>query len=237
MSALKKISFIGATLVFVSGGSIGARANLIIDGGFDSPTAPVSFSFYENYGPVTGDPQYGGASFDSSWVIKGNVDLVVAPAPPANGWLPVSTPYSLDLNGNTNGNPEGAIAQTFNTTSGQKYLLSFYYSNNAYGSPQPAVADYSIGNVTGSVSHAGTDPSNMNWMLQTAIFTANSPMTTLTFTEDDAHPCCNGGIALDSISVTAIPEPSTWAMMILGFFGIGFMAYRRKTATIPLRLA
>ena len=27
---------------------------------------------------------------------------------------------------------------------------------------------------------------------------------------------------------TAVPEPSTWAMMILGFAGIGFMAYRRK---------
>jgi hypothetical protein len=28
--------------------------------------------------------------------------------------------------------------------------------------------------------------------------------------------------------VDAVPEPSTWAMMILGFFGVGFMAYRRK---------
>jgi hypothetical protein len=32
-------------------------------------------------------------------------------------------------------------------------------------------------------------------------------------------------------TVGAIPEPSTWAMMILGFFGIGFMAYRRKGQT------
>ncbi|MBA2399451.1 MAG: PEPxxWA-CTERM sorting domain-containing protein, partial [Bradyrhizobium sp.] len=29
--------------------------------------------------------------------------------------------------------------------------------------------------------------------------------------------------------VNAVPEPSTWAMMILGFAGVGFMAYRRKT--------
>jgi hypothetical protein len=28
---------------------------------------------------------------------------------------------------------------------------------------------------------------------------------------------------------SAVPEPSTWAMMILGFGGIGFMAYRRKS--------
>jgi PEP-CTERM motif len=27
---------------------------------------------------------------------------------------------------------------------------------------------------------------------------------------------------------TAVPEPSTWAMMILGFAGLGFMACRRK---------
>jgi hypothetical protein len=31
----------------------------------------------------------------------------------------------------------------------------------------------------------------------------------------------------------AVPEPSTWAMMILGFAGVGFMAYRRqKTAAL-----
>jgi hypothetical protein len=29
-------------------------------------------------------------------------------------------------------------------------------------------------------------------------------------------------------SIRAVPEPSTWAMMILGFAGLGFMAYRRK---------
>jgi hypothetical protein len=28
----------------------------------------------------------------------------------------------------------------------------------------------------------------------------------------------------------AVPEPSTWAMMILGFLGLGFMAYRRKNS-------
>jgi hypothetical protein len=30
-------------------------------------------------------------------------------------------------------------------------------------------------------------------------------------------------------AIAAVPEPSTWAMMILGFAGIGFMAYRRKS--------
>ena len=30
------------------------------------------------------------------------------------------------------------------------------------------------------------------------------------------------------VAVATVPEPSTWAMMILGFAGIGFMAYRRS---------
>jgi hypothetical protein len=30
----------------------------------------------------------------------------------------------------------------------------------------------------------------------------------------------------------AVPEPSTWAMMILGFAGIGFMVYRRKNTAL-----
>jgi hypothetical protein len=30
------------------------------------------------------------------------------------------------------------------------------------------------------------------------------------------------------LGVAAVPEPSTWAMLLLGFAGIGFMAYRRK---------
>jgi hypothetical protein len=29
--------------------------------------------------------------------------------------------------------------------------------------------------------------------------------------------------------VAGVPEPSTWAMMLLGFTGVGFMAYRRKS--------
>jgi hypothetical protein len=35
----------------------------------------------------------------------------------------------------------------------------------------------------------------------------------------------------------AVPEPSTWAMMILGFAGIGFMAYRRTQNGLALRVA
>jgi hypothetical protein len=41
------------------------------------------------------------------------------------------------------------------------------------------------------------------------------------------------GLTLFSNTVTltnGVPEPSTWAMMILGFAGVGFVAYRRRNA-------
>ena len=32
----------------------------------------------------------------------------------------------------------------------------------------------------------------------------------------------------DQVMTAPVPEPSTWAMMILGFAGVGFLAYRRR---------
>jgi hypothetical protein len=37
------------------------------------------------------------------------------------------------------------------------------------------------------------------------------------------------GAVTGSGGMSSVPEPSTWAMMILGFLGVGFMAYRRKS--------
>jgi hypothetical protein len=44
-------------------------------------------------------------------------------------------------------------------------------------------------------------------------------------------PLLNDQLILDVsfTTVTPVPEPSTWAMMILGFAGVGFVAYRRKS--------
>ena len=43
----------------------------------------------------------------------------------------------------------------------------------------------------------------------------------------------------DTQEVQAVPEPSTWAMMGIGFAGLGFLAYRRKDRTrgLSFRLA
>jgi PEP-CTERM motif len=41
----------------------------------------------------------------------------------------------------------------------------------------------------------------------------------------------SGTLTYDYIPTTlAAPEPSTWAMMALGFVGLGHVGYRRRTA-------
>jgi hypothetical protein len=44
-------------------------------------------------------------------------------------------------------------------------------------------------------------------------------------------------VLLTDVSVAAVPEASTWAMMMLGFVGVGFMAYRKKRDNSTFRLA
>jgi hypothetical protein len=42
------------------------------------------------------------------------------------------------------------------------------------------------------------------------------------------------GLPEAKIIAQAVPEPSTWAMMILGFIGLGFIAYRRSGSTLRI---
>jgi probable HAF family extracellular repeat protein len=47
----------------------------------------------------------------------------------------------------------------------------------------------------------------------------------------DANGIDHGFLATPDVrflATSAVPEPSTWAMMILGFLGLGFLAYRRR---------
>lgn len=48
-----------------------------------------------------------------------------------------------------------------------------------------------------------------------------------------------GNVLIKSVDATvaAVPEPSTWAMMILGFAGVGFLAYRRRNQGSAFRVA
>ena len=48
------------------------------------------------------------------------------------------------------------------------------------------------------------------------------------FAETDNVLFFQQGVDNASINLGAVPEQSTWAMMILAFAGIGFMVYRRS---------
>jgi PEP-CTERM motif len=67
---------------------------------------------------------------------------------------------------------------------------------------------------------------------------ANQTLSSLGLTPGTYVYTYDTGLAADSLTVQigAVPEPSTWAMMILGFAGVGFMAYRRtaKPALIAM---
>jgi PEP-CTERM motif len=100
-------------------------------------------------------------------------------------------------------------------------------------------------NETGVVNILVTDIAGNMFSGHSAILGANSDFASFGVwsTDGDAIKSVivstsDGFKQVDQIefSVAAVPEPSTWAMMILGFMGVGFMAYRRRGQP-SLRLA
>jgi hypothetical protein len=73
----------------------------------------------------------------------------------------------------------------------------------------------------GIVFSGGSLPSNSQYFN----IWGNGPNDYAYFNNYDSFPAGSGAV---SFSVTAVPESSTWAMLILGFAGVGFLAYRRK---------
>jgi hypothetical protein len=81
----------------------------------------------------------------------------------------------------------------------------------------------------------GAPGSFSGWMLETLDFTATQTSETLSFLAVGA-PAANlpPFALLDDVSLTAVPEPSTWAMMLVGFCGLGYAAYRRRRTPIAI---
>ncbi|MBN8987265.1 MAG: PEP-CTERM sorting domain-containing protein [Rhizobiales bacterium] len=73
-----------------------------------------------------------------------------------------------------------------------------------------------------SVSFAGNGLAGLNTL---EIFYADREQT-------GAYLSVTADVQLTAVG--GVPEPSTWAMMILGFAGVGFMAYRRRHQTATL---
>jgi hypothetical protein len=106
---------------------------------------------------------------------------------------------------------------------GQQYNLSFYTTEpDAY---QPFSLTASVGgSQIGVVNSFAT--SAYQWSLNNFTFTANSATSTLRFDFSDNN---FSGVSIDNVSVTAVPEPSTYALFGLGALAL-VVAYRRKVA-------
>jgi choice-of-anchor C domain-containing protein len=209
--------------------SFGA-VNLIQNGGFeDGPLVNANPGFRT----ISGNANQ--QSLIPNWTVGGqSVDYI------ANYWQNnQNSGNSIDLNGNG----PGRISQTITTVVGQLYKIVFFYSANPAGGnfPRSATVNFGmpgVGNAENVIT-AQADPTrtltNMNWQRAEFYRKATSTSTTLTFFGQPAGPGGgpNGnvfGIALDSVSVSATPEPAAYASLLVGLGMAGFVARRRKRA-------
>jgi hypothetical protein len=114
--------------------------------------------------------------------------------------------------------------QNFNATS---FSATFIINNTSYDT-----INYSIGGSTVDIFlDACCGPEYYTTGIQTLTPVLLSSTSPITFTLDDNTSSGNyiefgtGTVTLYGAYVT--PEPSTWAMMLLGFGGLGFAGYRK----------
>ena len=194
-----------------------ASAQLVQNGGFEDP--------------VISDPCCNTVPPDSLpfWVATPNVNVVNGTfnnsgSPGPN--LAYEGNQYLDLVGQGG---TGSITQILiPTVVGQGYTLTFAYSHNLFTQIASASASFSIDTLMGTVTHSTGDSTNLDWRIGGGTFTATGAFATLNFTNLTGG--VNEGIFLDAVSLTAVPEPATWAMMLVGFGVIGFAMRRGKQA-------
>ena len=187
-----------------------AAVNLIQDGSFNDPLVGG------NYTTVTSGNFFGTGNV---WqVTGGSVDVI------GNYWVPPTAGGgSVDLDGNV----PGGISQSFSAPAGS-YNLYFYLSGNPDGSPSTKSLNLSVGNISNQLfTYTVTgDKSNMNYVLEHVVFTSAGGTNTLSFLSQDKDSPF--GPVVGGISISAVPEPASWMMLILGFGGIGMMLRSRR---------
>lgn len=165
----------------------------------------------------------GNSTAINGWLVTGNsVDYI------GSYWAAQQGSRSIDLNGNG----QGGIQQTFDTVVGQLYNISFWLAGNTDGAPVTKSVKVGAGDTSSIFTFDTTGfsaPLNMGWKKYNFQFAASSTSTTLSFDSLDASAF---GASLDNVAVSAIPEPATWAMMLLGIGLIGG-AMRRRTTVRP----
>jgi choice-of-anchor C domain-containing protein len=144
-------------------------------------------------------------------------------------WQASEGSRSLDLD-------SAGIQQTFGTTIGGTYRVTFDLAGNPGASPTIKNMRVSAGGSSADFSFdiTGKSNTNMGWASNSWDFIANSTTTTLEFI---TLTFSIAGPALDNVSVVAlsspppspIPEPSTTlGLLSLGIFGLGSALKRRS---------
>ncbi len=168
-------------------------------------------------------------------VTAGTVDVV--PVGSSFDFYPGNGNY-VDLDGSSY---QLGTLTSIPTIAAGTYTLSFnlsgYTYNNQYGLEQTQVT---LGNFTKLITptvDTSVTPSAMGFYTYT-FTTTGGPIVFQAVNPNDQGVGTNVGNILDNVLLTtAVPEPATWAMMILGFLGVGFMAYRRKSPHSAFRFA
>ena len=205
-----------AFLAITAFGASAASAASVVNGSFERGVGDAGLGGFSTLG--------GGSTSIFGWTVTGgSVDWI-------NGyWQAPDGTHSIDLNGVSVGGVEQSIA----TTAGQQYLLSFQMSGNPDIGSGTRTMQVGAGGASAPYSYTFTvgpnGHSNMNWVTDTLRFTATGPTTLISFASTSNGNCC-WGPALDNVSISAVPEPTTWAMMFLGMGLIGVAARRRVAA-------
>jgi hypothetical protein len=128
---------------------------------------------------------------------------------------------------NLDGDVAGEISQGPSLGAGRQ-LLTFDISGTLDGGPSIKTVDVIVGGARQSYSYAiGVDAhANTQATIETLDFTATDP-TASTFTSRDTN--ASDGPVIAAADVPAVPETSTWVLMLVGFATIGF-ALRRGWA-------
>ena len=129
------------------------------------------------------------------------------------------------------GTAPGGLSRMIDLAAGL-YSLTFQFTGNQLDNDPPGtVRPVSSFNVTfNGVTNTITPASNSGAMFQTFTSTyevlTGGPVT-LAFSQNAGGDEFRGSI-IDSISIAAVPEPATWALMLLGFGVVGSAIRRRR---------
>ncbi len=143
-----------------------------------------------------------------------------------NAPLAIQGLNAVDLDGSTGTGftPAGILQSVDQLAGGHTYRVSFYLAGNQRG----AAAQTTQVTLDGQTLTLNPNPipNNQNYTLYSLYFTTAFD-SYLTFA--DIGNATQQGTLLADVNVTAVPEPATWAMMILGFLSMGLFAYRRNS--------